>query len=211
MARYLGPVCKLCRREKQKLFLKGTRCFSEKCVLSSEKKITPPGGFPRRFTRKESAYNIHLREKQKAKRFYGMLEKQFKKYFKIAEKKKGVTGEILLILLERRLDNVVYTLGFSNSRAQARHLVRYSHIKVNGKKVNIPSFEVNKGDVISVREKSRKIKFIKEALEEKMKVGVPKWLSLDAKNFKGEIINLPTRSEVQIPIQEQLIVEFYSK
>lgn len=211
MARYLGPVCKLCRREKQKLFLKGSRCLSEKCALAPDKKAPPPGGYSRRFARRESAYSLQLREKQKAKRFYGILEKQFKKYFKIAEEKKGVTGEILLSLLERRLDNVVYTLGFASSRAQARHLVRYSHIKVNGKKVNIPSYLVKKGDIISVKEKSKKIKFIKEALDERTKQGVPRWLSLDAKNLKGEVIDFPTKSDIQIPIQEPLIVEFYSK
>ncbi|MCK4232808.1 30S ribosomal protein S4 [candidate division WOR-3 bacterium] len=211
MARYIGPVCKLCRREKQKLFLKGNRCYSEKCAVAPEKKIIPPGGFSRRFSRKESAYNLQLREKQKAKRFYGILEKQFKKYFKIAEKKKGVTGEILFSLLERRLDNVVFSLGFAISRPHSRHLVRYSHIEVNGKKVNIPSYLVKEGDIIAVREKSRKNKFVKEAIEEKLKAGVPKWLSLDSKNLKGEVIALPSKSDVQIPIQEQLIVEFYSK
>ncbi|TES91886.1 MAG: 30S ribosomal protein S4 [Candidatus Cloacimonadota bacterium] len=211
MARYLGPVCKLCRREKQKLLLKGSRCLSEKCALAPERKFSPPGGYSRRFARKESAYGVHLREKQKAKRFYGILEKQFKRYFQIAEKKKGVTGELLLSLLERRLDNVVYSLCFANSRAQARHFVRYSHIEVNGKKVNIPSYLVKKGDVISVKEKSRKIKFVKETLEERATGEIPRWLSLDAKKFKGEVIDFPAREDIQIPIQEQLIVEFYSK
>jgi small subunit ribosomal protein S4 len=211
MARYLEAVCKLCRREKQKLFLKGKRCYSEKCALAPEKKVTPPGGFSKRFSRKESAYNVQLREKQKAKRFYGILEKQFKKYFKIAEKKEGVTGEILLSLLERRLDNVVFSLGFASSRTHARHLVRYSHVEVNGKKVNIPSYLVKVGDMISIKEKSKNNKFIKEALEEKTKSGVPRWLSLDAKKLKGEVIDLPSREDVQVPIQEQLIVEFYSK
>jgi small subunit ribosomal protein S4 len=211
MARYTGPVCKLCRREKQKLFLKGSRCLSDKCALAPEKKFAPPGGFPRRFSRKDSAYNIMLREKQKAKRFYGILEKQFKKYFKMAERKQGVTGELLLSLLERRLDNVVYSLGFARSRAEARHLVRYSHIAVNGKKVNIPSYLVKIGDVISVREKSKKVSFIKEGLEGGAKSNVPRWLSVDVKKFSGEVIDMPSRSDVQIPIQEQLIVEFYSK
>ncbi len=211
MARYLGPVCKLCRREKQKLFLKGSRCLSDKCALAPERKFSPPGGFSRRFARKESAYGVQLREKQKAKRFYGILEKQFKKYYSIAEKKEGVTGEILLSFLERRLDNVVYSLGFASSRAQARHLVRYSHIEVNGKKVNIPSYLAKKGDIVSLKQKSRKIKLIKDNLEERAKVGIPRWLSLNAKDFKGEVIDLPTKSDVQIPIQEQLIVELYSK
>ncbi len=211
MARYTGPVCKLCRREKQKLFLKGSRCLSDKCALAPEKKFAPPGGFPRRFSRKDSAYNIMLREKQKAKRFYGILEKQFKKYFKMAEGKQGVTGELLLSLLERRLDNVVYSLGFARSRAESRHIVRYSHIAVNGKKVNIPSYLVKIGDVISVREKSRKIPFIKEGLEGGAKSNVPRWLSVDVKKFSGEVIDMPSRGDVQIPIQEQLIVEFYSK
>lgn len=211
MARYLGPVCKLCRREKQKLFLKGSRCLSEKCALAPERKITPPGGFSKRFSRKESAYNVQLREKQKAKRIYCILEKQFKKYFKIAENKRGVTGEILLSLLERRLDNVVCSLGFANSRAQGRHLVRYSHIEVNGKKVNIPSYLVKTGDIISIKERSRNNKSIKEALEERAKAGIPRWLSLDAKKFKGEVINLPSRDDIQLPIKEQLIVELYSK
>ncbi len=211
MARYLGPVCKLCRREKQKLFLKGSRCLSDKCALAPERKISPPGGFSRRFSRKESAYSVQLREKQKAKRFYGILEKQFKNYYLIAEKKKGVTGEILLSFLERRLDNVVYSLGFASSRAQARQLVRYSHIEVNGKKVNIPSYLTKKGDIVSLKQKSRKIKSIKDNLEEQAKVGIPRWLSLNAKDFKGEVIDLPTKSDVQISIQEQLIVELYSK
>ncbi len=211
MARYLGSVCKLCRREKQKLFLKGSRCNSEKCALAPERKFAPPGGFSKRFSRKESAYSVQLREKQKAKRFYGILEKQFKKYFKMAEKKKGVTGEILLSLLERRLDNVVYSFGFARSRAEARHLVRYSHFEINGKKVNIPSFLVKIGDVVSVKNKSKTVKPIKEALEGKVKGSLPRWLSLDAKQFKGEVIDIPTRSDIQFPIQEQLIVEFYSK
>ncbi len=211
MARYLGAVCKLCRREKQKLFLKGTRCMGDKCALAPEKKFAPPGGFSRRFSRKESAYNIMLREKQKAKRFYGILEKQFKKYFKMAEKKQGVTGEILLTLLERRLDSVVFSIGFARSRAEARHIVGYSHIEVNGKKVNIPSYLVKVGDVISVRGKSRNNKNIKESIEEKVKSGIPRWLSVDAKKFSGEVIDLPSRNDVQFPIQEQLIVEFYSK
>lgn len=211
MARYTGPVCKLCRREKQKLFLKGSRCLSDKCALAPEKKFAPPGGFPRRFSRKDSAYNIMLREKQKAKRFYGILEKQFKRYFKMAEKKQGVTGEILLSLLERRLDNVVFSLGFARSRAEARHLVRYSHIAVNGKKVNIPSYLVKVGDVVSVREKSRKVPFVKESIEAGAKASLPRWLSLDLKKFSGEVIDLPSRSDIQIPVQEQLIVEFYSK
>jgi small subunit ribosomal protein S4 len=152
-----------------------------------------------------------LREKQKAKRFYGILEKQFKRYFKMAEKKQGVTGEILLSLLERRLDNVVFSLGFARSRAEARHLVRYSHIAVNGKKVNIPSYLVKIGDIVSVREKSRKIPFVKESLEGGAKASIPRWLSFDAKKFSGEVIDLPTRNDIQIPVQEQLIVEFYSK
>jgi len=211
MGRYLGSVCKLCRREKQKLFLKGSRCDSEKCALAPERKFAPPGGFPKRFSRKQSAYSVQLREKQKAKRFYGILEKQFKGYFKMAEKTKGITGEILLSLLERRLDNVVYTFGFARSRAEARHFVRYSHFEVNGKKVNIPSFLVKKGDRISVKEKSRSIKAVNEALEMKSKGNVPRWLSLDAKQFKGEVIDLPARNDIQLPVSEQLIVEFYSK
>jgi small subunit ribosomal protein S4 len=211
MARYIGPVCKICRRERQKLFLKGQRCYSDKCPLAGEKKYSPPGGYSRGFARKESDYAVHLREKQKAKRFYGILERQFKRYFKIAEKKKGVTGEILLSLLERRLDNVVFTLGFANSRAEARHLVRYSHIKVNDKKVNIPSYLVEKGDIISVKEKSRKIKLIKEAIENRTRGEIPKWVSLDAEKFSGEIIDLPSREDIQLSVEEQLIVEFYSK
>lgn len=211
MARYTGPVCKICRRERQKLFLKGQRCYSDKCPLTGEKKYSPPGGYSRRFSRKKSDYSVHLREKQKAKRFYGILERQFKRYFKIAEKKEGVTGEILLSLLERRLDNVVYTLGFANSRAGARHLVRYSHIRVNDKKVNIPSYLIEKGDVISVKEKSRKIKSVKEAIEDRTRREIPKWVSLDVKKYSGEIVDLPSREDIQLPVEEQLIVEFYSK
>ncbi len=208
MARYRGPVCRLCRREGAKLFLKGDRCYTDKCPM--ERRPYPPGQHGQ-MRRKKTEYALLLREKQKLKRIYGLLEGQFRSYFEEAERQKGVTGENLLILLERRLDNVVYRLGFANSRAQARQLVRHGHILVNNKKVNIPSYLVNIGDEIAIKEKSREIPFIKEALEGIARRGVPSWLEMDYDNFKGRVKTKPTREEIAIPVQEQLIVEFYSK
>ncbi len=208
MARYRGPVCRLCRREGVKLFLKGDRCYTDKCAM--ERRPYPPGQHGQ-MRRKKTEYALLLREKQKLKRIYGVLENQFRRYFEEAERQKGVTGENLLILLERRLDNVVYRMGFANSRNQARQLVRHGHILVNGKKVDIPSYLVEVGDEISIREKSREIPFIKEAIESIPRRGIPSWLEVDHDHFKGTVKALPTREEIAIPVQEQLIVEFYSK
>ena len=208
MARYRGSVCKICRRENQKLFLKGDRCYSDKC--SYERRSYPPGQHGQR-RGKFSDYGNQLREKQKVKRMYGLLEKQFRKYFKEADRMRGITGENLLILLERRLDNIVYRLGFASSRNQARQLVRHNHIMVNGKKVNIPSFLVKPGDTIEVREKSRKIPFMNEALDAVERLGVPSWLELNKDNYQGKVVALPERKDITMPIQEQLIVELYSR
>lgn len=209
MARYRGAVCRQCRREKLKLFLKGDRCYSDKC--SFERRSFPPGQHGQARMRKESDYSIQLREKQKVRRIYGMLEGQFRKYFKMADRAKGVTGENLLILLERRLDNTIFRLGFANSRNQARQVIRHNHVLVNGRKVNIPSFLVKVNDEITLREKSKKIEAITDSLEAVARRGVPSWLELDQDNFKGKIKSMPDRQEITMPIQEQLIVELYSK
>lgn len=209
MARYRDAVCRQCRREKLKLFLKGDRCYSDKC--SFERRSYAPGQHGQARMRKVSDYAIQLREKQKVRRIYGMLEGQFRKYFEMAERIKGVTGENLLMLLEGRLDNVIYRLGFASSRNQARQLVRHNHVEVNGRKVNIPSFLVSVDDVISLREKSRKVGAINDSLEAVVRRGVPSWLELDKDNYKGTVKALPDRQEITMPIQEQLIVELYSK
>lgn len=211
MARYTGPVCRLCRREGTKLFLKGQRCFGEKCAI--EKRNFAPGEHGRGFFRRRQVlgYGQQLREKQKVKRMYGVLENQFRRYFRQAERKKGVTGELLFQLLERRLDNVVYRLGFGSSRTQARQFVRHGHVRVNGQKVSIPSFQVSRGDQIAVRQRSRQNPYIVGALEETVGRGVPEWLSLDRDNFSGEVVELPDRESLKIPIEESLIVELYSK
>ncbi|RMF58994.1 MAG: 30S ribosomal protein S4 [Calditrichaeota bacterium] len=209
MARYIGPVCKLCRREEQKLFLKGAKCFSPKCPV--EKKSYPPGqhGTRRRF--KQSEYGIQLREKQKVRRMYGLLERQFRNYFSKAERQKGITSEALLQLLERRLDNVVYRLGFAPSRSAARQLVTHRHFLVNGRPVNIPSFLLKAGDVVNVKEKSKKLDIIHTSMK-KMKEGklVP-WLELDKAAMKGTLLNIPARADMQLEVNESLIVELYSK
>ena len=209
MARYTGAECRQCRREKLKLFLKGDRCYSDKCAF--ERRSFAPGQHGQARMRKVSDYAIQLREKQKVRRIYGMLEGQFRKYFEIAERIKGVTGENLLMLLESRLDNVIYRLGYANSRNQGRQLVRHNHIEVNGRKVNIPSFRVSVNDVITLKEKSRKVGAINESLEAVVRRGVPSWLELDKDNYKGTVKALPLRQEITMPIQEQLIVELYSK
>lgn len=208
MARYTDSVCRLCRRENLKLFLKGERCYSDKCAI--ERRNYPPGqhgqGRP-----KFSEYSIQLREKQKVKRMYGLLENQFRRTFFEAARTKGITGETLLILLERRLDNATYRVGFASSRAEARMLVRQGHILVNGKKVNIPSYSVRVGDVISIREKSRQMGRVLTALEGAQRRGVPDWAELDRESFSGRIKIFPTRSDITMPINEKLIVELYSK
>ncbi|MGK7345915.1 MAG: 30S ribosomal protein S4 [Candidatus Nitrospinota bacterium M3_3B_026] len=208
MARYNGSVCRLCRREGMKLFLKGERCLSKKCSI--ERRSYPPGeAGQRRIKLKE--YGMQLREKQKVKRVYGVLEKQFRGYFHRADRSKGVTGETLLQLLEERLDNAVLKLGFASSRPQARQLIRHNHFMVNGRKVNIPSYRVKKGDVIEVREKSRKIDAIRESVENISDKQIPEWLTLDRDAMRGVVQDEPSRESIQMPIQEQLIVELYSK
>ncbi|MCP3956786.1 MAG: 30S ribosomal protein S4 [bacterium] len=209
MARHTGSVCRLCRRERMKLFLKGDRCFKEKCAI--ERRAYPPGQHGQRRGRRTLGYGLQLREKQKVKRIYGIQERQFRTYFAKSDRKKGITGENLLIALERRLDNVVFSLGFGASRAQARQLVRHGHIQVDGKKVNIPSYQVRVDQVISVKEQSRKNEFIRSSVETARGRGVPEWLELDPENFSGKVRNLPDREQIKIPIQEQLIVELYSR
>jgi small subunit ribosomal protein S4 len=208
VARYSDPVCRLCRREGMKLFLKGDRCFKDKCAI--ERRNYAPGQHGRRRS-KVLGYGLQLREKQKVKRIYGLLERQFRLYFRRASEKHGITGDNLLRQLELRLDNVVYSLGFASSRAQARQLVRHGHIEANGKKINIPSYQVRKGDVIQVREKSRKNDQIRQAVETASGRGVPPWLQLTPDQFLGTVLDLPKREDIRLPIQEQLIVELYSK
>lgn len=208
MARYTESVCRQCRREGMKLFLKGERCFTSKCAI--ERRNYPPGVHGQRM-RKVSDYGVQLREKQKVKRIYNLMEKQFRNYFKKAEKMRGVTGEVLLQLLERRLDNVVYRLGFANSRSMARQLVSHGHISVNGRRVNIPSFLVRPGQEVAVRDKSRELVNIKDSLDSASKRGFPQWLEVDAAKMAGRFLNIPTKEEIALPVQEQLIVELYSK
>ncbi len=208
MGRYTGSVCRLCRREGVKLFLKGSKCMTDKCPL--EKRNYPPGQHGRRRV-KLSEYGIRLREKQKLRRIYGVSESQFRKYFEIASRQKGLTGENLIKLLERRLDNVVYRMGFATSRRDARQLVAHGHIMVNGRKVDIPSYLVKPGDVIEVKEKSKNLERIKNAVEMAEFRGVPSWMEVDYENLKGVFKAVPERSEIQIPVNETLIVEFYSK
>ena len=209
MARYIGPVCRLCRREGMKLFLKGERCYTEKCAI--EKRNFAPGQHGKTRKQKLAGYGEQLREKQKVKRIYGVLEDQFRRYFEQAERTRGITGETLLQLLERRLDNVAYRLGLATSRAQARQLVRHGHLTVNGRKVDIPSFSVKPGDVITVRQSSRKVPAILHALEEVKGRGVPEWLQFDAEGMSAKVGSVPTREQINLPVQEQLIVELYSK
>ncbi|MCF6265197.1 MAG: 30S ribosomal protein S4 [Desulfuromusa sp.] len=209
MSRYSGPVCRQCRRENAKLFLKGDRCYTDKCAL--ERRNYAPGQHGQRRT-KVTDYGTQLREKQKMKRTYGLQEKQFRLYFAKADRMKGVTGENLLMLLERRLDSAIYRLGFAVSRAQARTLVRHGHFQVNEQKVNIPSYLVSPNDTVSLREKSREIACINESLDSVMRRGVPSWIELERDAFKGTIKTLPVRSELTTPeFQEQLVVELYSK
>ncbi len=211
MARYTDPVCKLCRQEGEKLFLKGDRCFSPKC--SFERRSYPPGlhGRQAQFRRKESDYRMQLRAKQKARRVYGVYERQFRRYFRQAQIQKGLTGQNLLSILESRLDNVIYRLGVASSRAQARQLVLHGHFDVNGRKTNIPSFLVSPNDVIVVREGSKKSAFFKEAAQGLDEGRVPDWLNLDAKALSARVVSLPTRDHIDATLDEQLIVEYYSR
>lgn len=208
MARYTGAVCRQCRREGQKLFLKGDRCYSDKCGVSRR---TYPPGQNGQGRSKNSEYGLQLREKQKAKRYYGILESQFRSYFELASKKQGQTGENLLSILETRLDNVIYRLGFGMSRAEARQLVRHGHFKVDGHKVNIPSFLVKPGMVISLKETSRSLDKFKGNQEANAFRQAPKWLELDAVNMIAKVVAEPTREDIDLPIEEHLIVELYSK
>ena len=208
MARYTDAVCRLCRREGQKLFLKGDRCYTEKCAIG--RRAYPPGQHGQGRS-KASEYGSQLREKQKAKRYYGVLESQFRSYFEMAQKRKGKTGENLLSILETRLDNVVYRLGFAMSRAEARQLVTHGHFTVNGRKVNIPSFLVKPGMVVAIKEKSRDLDKFKAVIEANSFRQPPKWLEYDAENLCAKVSGVPARDDIDLPIEEQLIVELYSK
>ena len=208
MARYTKSVCRICRRENLKLFLKGERCYTEKCAI--DRRTYPPGQHGQG-RKKFSAYGAQLREKQKVKRMYGLLENQFRNTFFEADRQKGITGEVLLALLERRLDSAIYRLGFANSRNEARQLVKHNHFMVNQTKVNIPSYLLRPGDMIQVREKSKKVVRILEAMEGVARRGVPQWLELDKEQMRGHVKAMPSREDITIPIQENLIVELYSK
>ncbi|MGE5553240.1 MAG: 30S ribosomal protein S4 [Betaproteobacteria bacterium] len=209
MARYTGAVCRLCRREGEKLFLKGDRCYTNKCAL--DRRGYAPGQHGQSRRSKPSEYALQLREKQKLRRIYGILETPLRNYFEAAERKRGVTGENLLQLLERRLDNVVYRLGLAGSRAEARQLVRHGHFTVNGEKVNIPSFLVKAGDTIAVKESSRKLNRIQEMLQAAGARPIPAWLSFNPETFSATVVSLPTRDQIETNIKEHLIVEFYSR
>ncbi len=209
MARYTGAVCRLCRREGMKLFLKGERCYADKCAI--EKRNVPPGHHGKGRKAKLMGYGLQLREKQKVKRIYGVLESQFRRYFEAADRQRGITGETLLQLLERRLDNVIYRLGLATSRSQARQLVRHGHFQINGRRVNVPSYSVRIGEVVSVKGSSAKTASIQYAIEEVKGRGIPEWLEFDGEKLAGRIASLPTREQINLPVQEQLIVELYSK
>jgi small subunit ribosomal protein S4 len=208
MARYIGSSCRICRRENQKLFLKGDRCYSDKCAF--ERRGYPPGQHGQGRI-KFSEYGLQLREKQKIKKMYGLLEKQFRQVFEKAERSKGVTGSTLLSMLERRLDNVAYRSGFANSRNEARQLVRHGHFSVNGRRVNVPSYLIEKGDLVEVREKSRNVARVAGALEAVKRREIPQWLELDSVGMKAKIRDLPSRDDVTAPMEERLVVELYSK
>lgn len=209
MGRYIGPVCRLCRREGVKLYLKGERCYSPKCAM--ERRPYPPGQHGQKRARRPSDYAVRLREKQKLRRIYGISERQFRNLFEEASRKKGVTGSVFLGLLESRLDNVVYRLGFAVSRRQARQLVRHGHITVNGCRVDLPSYRVRPGDEIAVAEKSRNLELIRQNLEAMKGRKVGPWLSLDVEGMKGKFLRLPDREDLALPVNEQLVIEFYSR
>ncbi len=208
MARYTDSVCRQCRREGMKLFLKGERCYTEKCAI--EKRNMPPGQHGRRRASKMVGYGVQLREKQKVKRTYGVLEDQFRRYFEMADRTRGITGETLLQLLERRLDNAVYRMGFATSRAQGRQLVRHGHFLINGKKVDIPSYSLKAGDVVTVRPTSKENASILHAVGEVKGRGIPEWIALEGE-LGAKVVSMPTRAQINLPVQEQLIVELYSK
>jgi small subunit ribosomal protein S4 len=211
MARYTGPSCKLCRREGAKLFIKGARCNSDKCAFERRPYIPGDHGSGKGFRKRLSDYGIHLREKQKVRRIYGVLERQFRKYFKMAAKQTGMTGTNLLQLLEIRLDNVVYKMGFAPSRKSARQIIRHGHVQVDGRKVNIPSFLVKPENEIVIREKSRMMNLVQESIEASTEVGAIEWFEVNKDNFTGKILSLPTREQIQLDVDERLIVEYYSK
>jgi len=211
VARYTGSVCRLCRREGMKLFLKADRCFTEKCAIEKRNYFPGQHGKGARIKTKVQGYGLQLREKQKVRRLYGMLEGQFRLFFDRAAQEKGVVGETLLSKLERRLDNVVYRLGFGGSRAQARQLVRHGNVRINDHTLDIPSYQVREGDVVSLSSRAEKNVFVMAAVEAVKGRGVPKWLELDGPNMKGKVLSMPARDDVNFPIQEQLIVELYSK
>lgn len=208
MSRHTESVCKLCRREMTKLFLKGDRCYTDKCAI--DRRAYPPGQHGQNQS-KSSNYALQLREKQKIRRLYGIQEKQFRNYFQEADRLKGVTGSNLLVLLERRLDNITYRMGFANSRAQSRQLIRHGHILVNGNKIDIPSYSVENGDVITLRQKSREVQKVIQALDAVERRGVPAWLELNRTELTGVVKSIPTREDLAMPLQEQLVVEFYSR
>ncbi len=208
MARYTGPLCRICRREGEKLFLKGDRCYTEKCAIDRRK--YPPGQHGQSY-RKLSDYGIQLREKQKVRKIYGLLERVFRRYFYEAERKKGITGEVLLQLLESRLDNIAYRMGFAPNRRRARQLVAHRHFLVNGKIVNLPSYEVKAGNFVEVKESSRDIPEIVDSLSKAGHRGILPWVEVDSANMRGKVLHIPSREEIQLPVQEQLIVELYSK
>jgi small subunit ribosomal protein S4 len=209
LARDTGASCRQCRRENLKLFLKGDRCYGDKCAF--ERRPFPPGMHGQGRGGKLSDYQVQLREKQKVKRIYGVLERQFRRYYYMAEKQKGITGTNLLALLESRLDNAVYRMGFAGSRNQARQLIRHNHFTINGKKVNIPSYNLSAGDIVEVKESKRKLPIILEAIETIVRRGLPNWIEVDKESFRGTIKSVPSRETITIPIQENLIVELYSK
>jgi small subunit ribosomal protein S4 len=208
VARYIGALCRICRREGEKLFLKGDRCYTEKCAI--ERRKYPPGQHGQGF-RKLSDYGIQLREKQKARKMYGLLERQFRKYFFEAERKKGITGEVLLQLIEGRLDTIVFRMGFSPNRRRARQLIGHGHVRVNGREVNLPSFAVKGGDEVEIKQSSREMPEIVDSMAKSEHRGIPAWVEVDATNFRGKVLHIPSRDEMQLPVQEQLIVELYSK
>ncbi len=208
MARYCGPVCRICRRENMKLFLKGDRCYTEKCAF--ERRAYPPGQHGQGRI-KFSEYGLQLREKQKIKRTYGLMERQFRNLFQKAEQQKGITGTTLLVMLERRLDNFAYRAGFANSRTEARQLVRHGHFLINGKRVDIPSYLVNKGDQVSVKEKSKNVTRVQYALESVKRREIPQWIELDGGSFAARVRDLPSRDDITLPMEERLVVELYSK
>ena len=209
MARYTGPSCRLCRRENKKLFLKGERCYTDKCAVT--RRETVPGQHGKARMRKQSEYGVQLRAKQSTRRYYGVLESQFRDYFEMANKKQGMTGENLMTLLESRLDNVVFRMGFARTRREARQIVDHKHVLVNGKCVNIPSYLIKAGDVIEIKESAKSMQRYKDILDVTAGRLVPEWIDADVENFKGTIKNLPTREMIDVPVDEMLIVELYSK